>query len=77
MAIATVADTGRGIPADQLECIFAPFTQVMHDDDNGGLGLGLALVKGIVKAHGGQAFAESDGEGRGARFTIALPLGEE
>ena len=71
-----VADDGAGIPPDQLEAIFERFYQVEDHMTrrHGGMGLGLAIVRAIVRAHGGRVWAESDGLGRGATFTIALPL---
>lgn len=72
----TVRDTGVGIDPALLEHIFEPFTQADRtlDRSGSGLGLGLALVSGIVQLHGGRVHAASDGPGRGAAFTIALPL---
>ena len=76
MACVEVEDQGSGISADMLPCIFAPFTQANQEPSRaqGGLGLGLALVKGLVELHGGQVKAESAGRGQGARFTIMVPL---
>jgi PAS domain S-box-containing protein len=78
-AVLEVADSGVGIDAATLERIFEPFAQGDRslDRSRGGLGLGLALVKGMVALHGGRAAAHSDGPGHGARFTIRLPLAEE
>ena len=64
-----VADTGAGIPADQLPRIFAPFFTTKEK----GTGLGLAIVRSIVEKHGGRVRAESKGEGKGATFLIQLP----
>ncbi|MCS6835896.1 MAG: GAF domain-containing sensor histidine kinase [Anaerolineae bacterium] len=71
-----VSDTGIGIEAHQLERIFEEFYQVEDHMTrrHGGLGIGLSIARAIVNAHGGRIWAESDGLGRGARFTIALPL---
>jgi len=66
-----VADTGRGIPGDELERIFEPF--YTGDNKNGGMGLGLSIVKNIVEAHGGKVWAESDG--RGSTFHLVMPGG--
>ncbi len=75
-AIATVRDTGEGIPADLLPHVFEAFTQgeMKLDRPKGGLGLGLAIVKGLVEMHGGTVAVRSDGPGRGAEFTVRLPL---
>jgi len=78
-AVLEVSDTGVGIDAATLERIFEPFAQGDRslDRSRGGLGLGLALVKGMIELHGGRALAHSDGPGYGARFTLRLPLDEE
>jgi signal transduction histidine kinase len=71
-----VADTGIGIAPDQLEPIFQEFYQVgdhMTRQHNG-MGLGLAIARGVVEAHRGRLWAESGGLGQGATFTLALPL---
>ena len=70
----TVADTGRGIPADKLEHIFNPFEQVEAPErrEQGGTGLGLAICRGIVTAHHGRIWAESR-LGEGSTFTFTLP----
>ncbi|WP_437669303.1 hybrid sensor histidine kinase/response regulator [Sorangium sp. So ce131] len=72
-----VADTGIGMEPAILERIFEPFAQAEQGPgaSRGGLGLGLALVKGVVELHGGSARAASAGVGRGAAITITLPLG--
>ena len=71
-----VEDTGIGIPRAQLERIFEEFLQVEDHmtRQHGGLGLGLAIARALVEAHGGRIWAESDGPDRGSRFTISLPL---
>jgi CheY-like chemotaxis protein len=66
-----VSDTGRGIAAADMERIFQPFQQAA--DRDGGLGLGLAICRGLVEAHGGMIRARSEGPGRGAIFTVDLP----
>jgi two-component system CheB/CheR fusion protein len=74
-----VRDHGIGIPPDMLERIFEPFVRVA-EDENGqaptvpGMGLGLALVRSIVRGHGGDVHAASAGRGRGAELTVTLPL---
>jgi PAS domain S-box-containing protein len=71
-----VADTGVGIPADMLPRVFEVFTQVGRSADRaqGGLGLGLALVRSLAGMHGGAAWAESPGPGLGSTFYLRLPL---
>src|SRR5207249_4145890 len=75
-AAATVRDTGMGIEADMLPCLFDVFAQADRslERTRGGLGLGLALVKELVELHGGQVEASSQGPGQGAEFTVRLPL---
>jgi PAS domain S-box-containing protein len=75
-AIMTVADTGIGIPADMLTHVFDLFAQVDRTvrRAQGGLGIGLALVRDLVRLHGGDVTAESQGEGLGSRFLVRLPL---
>lgn len=72
-AIVVVQDTGIGIPGDRLDHVFEMFTQV-QPRTNDGLGIGLALVQQIVLMHHGSVVAESEGPGRGSRFTVRLPL---
>ena len=74
----SVADQGRGIPAENLPRLFHKFSGADSPEPvvggaGGDTGLGLAICKGIVEAHGGRIWAESDGEGLGARFTFTLP----
>ena len=75
----SVMDEGRGIAAEHLPRLFSKFSRI--DDDNGrqigGHGLSLAICRGIVEAHGGRIWAESDGAGRGARFTFTIPTAAE
>ncbi|HEU4839793.1 MAG TPA: response regulator [Ilumatobacteraceae bacterium] len=70
----SVADEGRGIPADKLESIFGRFQQVDASDSRqkGGTGLGLAISRSIVEQHGGRIWAESE-EGHGATFRFTVP----
>jgi signal transduction histidine kinase/CheY-like chemotaxis protein len=75
-ALMIVSDTGKGIDSDFLPHIFESFRQedVSITRNYGGLGLGLTIVRTLVEAHGGTIFAESQGEGLGATFTVCLPL---
>ncbi len=78
-AVLMVFDTGIGIAADVLPRLFQAFAQADQGlaRPRGGLGLGLAVVKGLVELHGGTVAAASDGPGRGATFTVRLPLEPE
>ena len=71
-----VADNGMGIEADQLQRIFEPFVQARLADrpSYGGLGIGLSLVRDLVRLHGGEVEAFSAGVGTGSRFVIKVPL---
>ncbi len=71
-----VRDNGRGIEEEMLEKVFILFFQTDRGKDalSGGLGLGLALVKSLVELHGGTVAASSAGRGKGALFTVTLPL---
>lgn len=75
-AMLEVRDTGTGIEPALLPRLFEPFMQADRtlDRSAGGLGLGLALVKGLVELHGGEVTATSAGAGHGATFVIRLPL---
>ncbi len=75
-AVVRVADTGAGIEAEQLSEVFEMFNQVGKtlDRSQGGLGIGLALVRRLVEMHGGTVAAESPGVGQGSTFTVRLPL---
>lgn len=77
--LASVADTGMGIPKEVLHKIFEKFYQVggAARQKMSGSGLGLSIAKGIARAHGGEIWAESPGPGKGATFTLALPIIEE
>ncbi len=74
--VVTVADNGIGIDPTRLSAIFVAFEQADPDVAArfGGLGLGLAICKALVDAHGGTIAAGSDGHGRGSQFTVRLPL---
>ena len=69
----SVADEGRGIPAERLPDLFRKFSGARSEEQAGDTGLGLSICKGIVEAHGGRIWAESDGPGAGACFTFTLP----
>ncbi len=75
----SVRDTGVGIPPAMLPRVFDLFTQVDRTlgRSQGGLGIGLALVKRLVEMHGGRVEAQSGGRGQGSEFTIRLPLAPE
>jgi signal transduction histidine kinase len=73
----SVRDTGIGIPAGQLERIFDRFYRVDKSRSRragGGSGIGLTIARHLVEAHGGRIWAESEGEGKGSRFSFMLPL---
>jgi PAS domain S-box-containing protein len=74
----TVADTGIGVAAQHLQKIFDRFYQVdtSYTRSSGGLGMGLAIARDIVEAHGGKIWAESEGLGKGSRFCFTFPVGE-
>jgi PAS domain S-box-containing protein len=75
-AVVHVQDSGVGIPHEMLPRIFELFTQVESSRPNsqGGMGIGLSLVKTLVALHGGSVQVQSDGEGKGSEFTVRLPL---
>lgn len=74
--IISVSDTGIGIAFEDQEKVFEDFYQVRNSmkDKNPGTGLGLSLVKNLVEMHGGSIWLESEGEGKGCRFSFVLPL---
>jgi signal transduction histidine kinase len=70
-----VSDTGRGIGAEFLPYVFDRFRQETTDtNERNGLGLGLAIARYLVEAHGGRIYADSNGEGHGSTFTVHLPI---
>ncbi len=77
-AVISVSDTGRGISSALLPHVFERFWQADSSTTRsyGGLGLGLAIVRHLVEMHGGTVWATSEGEGRGACFTVTLPLAQ-
>ena len=77
-AVLTVRDSGIGIDREMLGRIFEPFTQERQalDRSQGGLGLGLAIVRSLVSLHGGYVSAQSEGREKGTQFIVRLPLAE-
>jgi PAS domain S-box-containing protein len=77
--VLSVRDTGIGIAADHLPRLFEMFSQIAPalERSQGGLGIGLALVRGLVELHGGRVEARSAGLARGSEFTVRLPVAEE
>ena len=74
----SVADEGRGIPAEQMPGLFRKFSVSAGEEGrSGNTGLGLSICKGIVEAHGGRIWAESEGPSLGARFTFTIPVAVE
>lgn len=75
-AVISVIDSGIGIPKESLESVFDMFSQVARNMDHaqGGLGIGLSLVRQLVALHGGTVAATSDGAGKGSTFVVRLPL---
>jgi PAS domain S-box-containing protein len=76
-AVVQVSDSGIGIPPESLDTVFDMFTQVRGNMDRaqGGLGIGLSLVRRLAELHGGSVAADSAGRGQGSTFTLRLPLG--
>lgn len=74
--VVSVADNGVGLPTDKLHSVFEMFAQVGRslEKSQGGLGIGLNIVKRLVEMHGGSIVAESDGPGLGSTFTVRLPV---
>ncbi|MNK84396.1 Aerobic respiration control sensor protein ArcB [compost metagenome] len=71
--ITAISDSGQGIAPEALDRIFNLFAQEGDDGERGGLGIGLALARAVVEAHGGAIQASSGGLGRGSTFTVILP----
>src|SRR5205085_7211570 len=76
--IVSVRDTGIGIAAEHLPRLFETFSQVAPalERSQGGLGIGLSLVKGLVEMHGGSVEVRSEGVGRGSEFVVRLPVAD-
>ena len=70
-----VSDTGKGVPAIHCDKIFEAFYQVPGTEDLGGAGLGLAIARDTVQAHGGEIHCDSE-EGQGATFWFTLQIGD-
>jgi CheY-like chemotaxis protein/anti-sigma regulatory factor (Ser/Thr protein kinase) len=75
-ALVTVSDNGEGIAAERLATLFEPFTQ-RAGETRTGLGIGLPLARRLAELHGGTIEAASEGPGKGATFTVKLPLLED
>lgn len=77
-AVLRITDNGVGIPAEMLSKVFDMFTQINQtlDRAQGGLGIGLSLVRSLVQLHGGTVNAESPGPAQGSVFTVKLPVAE-
>ena len=73
----SVVDEGRGIPAERLPHLFRKYARSGRDEAGLGSGLGLSICKGLVEAHGGRIWAESEGMGLGTRFTFTIPVADE
>src|SRR6185503_16207759 len=76
VAAIRIRDTGRGISAEELPRIFELFVQAERtaDRSEGGLGIGLTLVRSLVRQHGGTVEARSEGLGKGSEFIVRLPV---
>jgi K+-sensing histidine kinase KdpD len=74
--VVKIADSGAGIPEDQLERIFEKFYQIADHmtRKHNGMGIGLAICRAVVEAHGGRVWAESAGIGQGSMFFVVLPI---
>jgi len=72
----TVSDTGIGVPQTELQYLFSKFSRGKDTKrlNAGGVGLGLYVGKSMIEANGGKIWAESDGEGKGSRFIVELPI---
>ncbi|MGH8181766.1 MAG: sensor histidine kinase, partial [Steroidobacteraceae bacterium] len=77
-AVVSIEDTGIGISAEMLPRVFDLFTQADHSlaHSQGGLGIGLSLVRSLIDLHGGRVVAKSEGLGKGSEFSVYLPLAD-
>jgi PAS domain S-box-containing protein len=77
--VVRIRDNGAGIPPEMLGKVFSLFTQVTHpaERSQGGLGIGLSLVEGLVRLHGGWVEARSEGLGKGSEFIVYLPRNQQ
>ncbi|WBY02322.1 ATP-binding protein [Ramlibacter tataouinensis] len=75
-AVVQVQDNGMGLPPEMLEEVFQPFVQADRSAARaqGGLGIGLSIVRSLVELHGGVVFAQSDGPGKGSTFEVRIPV---
>ena len=73
-AVLEIRDSGRGFAPEEQALLMHPFQQLHRLEEYGGIGIGLALVKGIVEGHGGQVHITSPGVGQGTTVTLTLPL---
>jgi histidine kinase len=73
----TVTDTGQGISPEDLGRVFDRFYRAEQDPHSTGTGIGLTIARSIVRSHGGEVTAYSEGLGRGATFAVDVPLGEQ
>ena len=77
LVVISVSDKGKGIPAASLPHLFRKFSRIDAEDQGGDTGLGLAICKGIIEAHGGRIWAESDGPGQGTTVSFTVPIVEQ
>ena len=78
VAVISVTDEGIGISKDFLPLVFERFRQDVNSSGrHGGLGLGLAIVRNLIEMHGGTVSVESEGENRGSKFTVRLPMTQD
>ena len=75
LAVISIADTGPGLPEDQLEAVFEPFVRLegSRSRDTGGVGLGLAIARTIIQAHGGTVMLRNRRKG-GLEAVVTLPM---